>query len=218
LSDKVSKQSLSISRRGLMLVLSSPSGAGKSTISRELLTRHANLTMSVSATTRPMRPGEVDGKDYHFMDQDRFDAMVADNAFLEHATVFGNSYGTPRSLVMDALAGGHDVLFDVDWQGTQQIRANALEDLVSIFILPPSVDELERRLKSRAQDSDEVVAGRMAKATSEMSHYAEYDYIIVNQDIDRSVAEADAILAAERQKRRRLIGLTDFLRDLGVGQ
>ncbi len=207
-----------IKRRGLMFVLSSPSGAGKSTISRALLERHANLTMSVSATTRPMRPGEVEGQDYHFIDQAKFDAMVAGGEFLEHATVFENSYGTPRQPVMDALNSGQDVLFDVDWQGTQQIRENALEDLVSIFILPPSVEELERRLRARAQDSEEVVQGRMAKATSEMSHYAEYDYIIVNHDIEFSVGQADAVLAAERLKRRRQVGLTDFVRDLGVGQ
>lgn len=209
---------MNVKRRGLMLVLSSPSGAGKSTISRALLERHPDLAMSVSATTRPMRPGEEDGADYHFIDQPQFDSMVAENEFLEHATVFENSYGTPRQPVMDALSAGQDVLFDVDWQGTQQIRANALEDLVGIFILPPSVDELERRLRTRAQDSEEVVQRRMAKATSEMSHWAEYDYIIFNDVIEDSIAQADAILAAERLKRRRQIGLTDAVRALGVGQ
>ena len=205
-------------RRGLMLVLSSPSGAGKSTISRALLERNPDLTMSVSATTRPMRPGEEDGVHYHFIDQRKFDDMVTANEFLEHATVFENSYGTPRQPVMDSLNTGLDVLFDVDWQGTQQIRANALEDLVSIFILPPSIDELERRLRTRAQDPEDVVQKRMGKATLEMSHWAEYEYIIVNDKIEDSVAQANAILAAERHKRRRQVGLTNVVRELGVGQ
>ncbi|MBT3661848.1 MAG: guanylate kinase [Rhodospirillaceae bacterium] len=201
-----------------MLVLSSPSGAGKSTISRALLDQNPDLTMSVSATTRPMRPGEVEGRDYYFINQEKFDEMVAAKEFLEHATVFGNSYGTPRLPVMDALNDGLDVLFDVDWQGTQQIRGNALEDLVSIFILPPSIEELERRLRTRAQDTEEVVQSRMAKATSEMSHWAEYDYVIINEDIQRSVREANAIFSAERQKRQRQVGLINFVRELGVGQ
>lgn len=201
-----------------MLVLSSPSGAGKSTISRALLDQNPDLTMSVSATTRPMRPGEVEGRDYYFINQEKFDEMVAAKEFLEHATVFGNSYGTPRLPVMDALNDGLDVLFDVDWQGTQQIRGNALEDLVSIFILPPSIEELERRLQTRAQDTEEVVQSRMAKATSEMSHWAEYDYVIINEDIQRSVREANAIFSAERQKRQRQVGLINFVRELGVGQ
>lgn len=207
-----------VSRRGLMLVLSSPSGAGKSTISRALLASHPDLVMSVSATTRPMRPGETDGVDYHFLDQPKFDEMVGQGEFLEHATVFENSYGTPKQPVMETLNGGKDVLFDVDWQGTQQLRQNALEDLVTIFILPPSVEELERRLRTRAQDPEDVVQRRMAKATSEMSHWAEYEYIIINQDIDESVAEANAILAAERAKRSRRTGLPDFVAGLGVGQ
>ena len=201
-----------------MLVLSSPSGAGKSTISRALLDQNPDLTMSVSATTRPMRPGEVEGRDYYFINQEKFDEMVAAKEFLEHATVFGNSYGTPRLPVMDALNDGLDVLFDVDWQGTQQIRGNALEDLVSIFILPPSIEELECRLRTRAQDTEEVVQSRMAKATSEMSHWAEYDYVIINEDIQRSVREANAIFSAERQKRQRQVGLINFVRELGVGQ
>ncbi len=209
---------LRISRRGLMLVLSSPSGAGKSTISRALLDKHEDLMMSVSATTRPMRPGETEGKDYYFVDVPTFEDMVEKSQFLEHAKVFNNYYGTPRGPVEEALLGGKDVLFDVDWQGTQQLEANARNDLVSIFILPPSVAELERRLFARAQDTEEVVRGRMAKATSEMSHWAEYDYIIVNQDIERSVAEAEAILAAERLKRERRVGLLDFVRRMGVGQ
>ncbi len=207
-----------ISRRGLMLVLSSPSGAGKSTISRKILGRDRNLAMSISATTRPSRPGEVDGKDYIFVGQPEFDKMVETQELLEYATVFGNSYGTPKTPVETALSQGHDVLFDVDWQGTQQLKQNARDDLVSIFILPPSIEELERRLYARAQDSEAVVKGRMAKATSEMSHWAEYDYIIVNHDLDVSVAQVESILAAERLRRDRQIGLSRFIRDLGVRQ
>ena len=205
-----------VSRRGMMLVLSSPSGAGKSTISRALLANHDNLTMSISATTRSIRPGEVDGKDYIFIDQAKFDSMVAEGEFLEYATVFGNSYGTPRGSVMDALTSGQDVLFDVDWQGTQQLRQNALEDLVSIFVLPPSIEELERRLYSRAQDTEEVVKGRMARAHDEISHWAEYDYIIINDEVDISVSTAESILTAERARRRRQIGLADFVRGTEV--
>ena len=205
-----------VSRRGMMLVLSSPSGAGKSTISRALLANHDNLTMSISATTRSIRPGEVNGKDYIFIDQAKFDAMVAEGEFLEYATVFGNSYGTPRGSVMDALTSGQDVLFDVDWQGTQQLRQNALEDLVSIFVLPPSIEELERRLYSRAQDTEEVVKGRMARAHDEISHWAEYDYIIINDEVDISVSTAESILTAERARRRRQIGLADFVRGTEV--
>lgn len=201
-----------------MLVLSSPSGAGKSTISRRILSEHENLTMSISATTRPMRPGEKDGKDYIFVDQPEFDRMVETRELLEYATVFGNSYGTPKAPVEEALSAGHDVLFDVDWQGTQQLKQNARDDLVSIFILPPSIEELERRLYARAQDSEEVVKGRMAKATSEMSHWAEYDYIIVNQELDVSVQQVESILSAERLKRDRQVGLGDFIREMGVGQ
>jgi guanylate kinase len=201
-----------------MLVLSSPSGAGKSTISRALLAKHDDLTMSVSATTRPMRPGEVEGKDYIFVDTETFQDMIEKREFLEHAKVFDNYYGTPRGPVEDSLKAGNDVLFDVDWQGTQQLRQNARDDLVSIFILPPSIAELESRLYSRAQDSEEVVKARMSKATSEMSHWAEYDYIIVNEDIDLSVAQAEAVLKAERLKRERQVGMLDFLRDMGVSQ
>ncbi|WNK01667.1 guanylate kinase [Thalassospiraceae bacterium LMO-JJ14] len=201
-----------------MLVLSSPSGAGKSTISRALLEKHPDLTMSVSATTRPMRPGEVEGKDYFFVSTEEFENMVAAGELLEHAKVFDNYYGTPRAPVEAALKAGKDVLFDVDWQGTQQLRQNARDDLASIFILPPSVEELERRLYARAQDPVEVVKRRMAKATSEMSHWAEYDYIIVNEDIPHSVSEAEAILSAERLKRERRVGLAEWLRGMGVGQ
>ncbi len=207
-----------IKRRGLMLVLSSPSGAGKSTISRALLSTHGDLTMSVSATTRPMRPGEVDGKDYYFVDQAKFNAMVAAEEFLEYAHVFDNSYGTPKAPVEAAFRAGQDVLFDVDWQGTQQLKQNARDDLVSIFILPPSMEELERRLYTRAQDPEDVVKRRMVKATSEMSHWAEYDYIIINQDIDESVGEVEAILRAERLRRERRVGLLGFVRKLGVSQ
>ena len=207
-----------ILRRGLMLVFSSPSGAGKSTISKAILGIHENLAMSISATTRPIRPGEVDGKDYIFIDQAKFDQMVERRELLEYATVFGNSYGTPRAPVEEALSHGHDVMFDVDWQGTQQLKQNAREDLVSIFILPPTIVELERRLYARAQDTAEVVKGRMAKATSEMSHWAEYDYVIINHDLDESVKQVEAILAAERLRRDRRIGLGEFVRELGVSQ
>lgn len=197
-----------------MLVLSSPSGAGKTTISRALLDGDPDIGMSVSVTTRPPRPGERDGVDYYFIDGPRFEEMVARDELLEHAEVFGNRYGTPRTKVEALLADGKDVLFDIDWQGTQQVSQKAAKDLVSIFILPPSVGELEARLRARAQDPEEVVRGRMAKAADEMSHWAEYDYIIVNRDIDRSVAEARSILAAERLKRERQVGLVDFVRGL----
>jgi guanylate kinase len=200
-----------VARRGLMLVMSSPSGAGKTTISRALLERDSHIAMSVSCTTRPPRPGEVDGKDYHFITVDTFHQMVEAKGFLEHAKVFDNYYGTPREPVEQVLRSGRDVLFDIDWQGTQQVRHNAREDLVSVFILPPSVAELERRLRNRAQDSDEVVKKRMAKAGDEMSHWPEYDYIIVNTDIDRSIAQVQAILEAERLKRERQVGMHDFV-------
>ena len=208
-----------IKRRGLMLVLSSPSGAGKSTISRELLDREPELTMSVSATTRPPRPGEEEGKDYYFLEKDKFHEMVEDGEFLEHATVFDNSYGTPRGPVNAALESGKDVLFDVDWQGTQQLAGKARSDLVTIFILPPSQDELERRLRTRAQDPEEVILKRMSKAASEMSHYDEYDYIVVNVDVEESVREVQAILTAERLRKVRREGLYDFVRVLcGKGE
>ena len=201
-----------IARRGLMLVLSSPSGAGKSTIARALLAQDAELSMSVSVTTRPARPGEQDGRDYLFIDRASFEAMMAEGALLEYATVFGNSYGSPRGPVEETLAAGRDVLFDVDWQGTQQLRQNARTDLVSIFILPPARAELERRLRARAQDPEEVVRRRMAKAADEMSHWAEYDYIVVNREIATAVAEVKAILAAERLRRERQIGLAEFVK------
>jgi len=209
-----SQSKASTGRRGLMLVLSSPSGAGKTSIARRILAEDDNLALSVSATTRPPRSNEVDGRDYHFVDQERFDAMVEDAAFLEYATVFGNSYGTPKADVMSVLEAGGDVLFDIDWQGTQQVANAARTDLVSVFILPPSRTALRERLVSRAQDSDEVVAARMAKASDEISHYREYDYIVVNEDLDDSVQAVSAILAAERLKRDRQIGMTDFVRTL----
>lgn len=201
-----------IQRRGLMLVLSSPSGAGKTTISRRLLETDDNLSMSVSVTTRPPRPGERDGVDYHFIDRDRYRQMVEQGELLENARVFDNYYGTPRQAVQDALAQGRDILFDIDWQGTQQLREGARADLVSVFVLPPTAVELERRLRARAQDSDSVIAGRMAKASDEMSHWAEYDYVLINTDLEQSVDRVRAILAAERLRRERLVGLGDFVR------
>ncbi len=206
-----------ILRRGLMLVLSSPSGAGKTTISRALLERDGNLSMSVSATTRAKRPGEVSGRDYKFVDLTKFNLMVNRQELLEHAKVFGNYYGTPRALVEASLSEGRDVLFDIDWQGTQQLAQNARDDLVSVFILPPSNEELHRRLERRAQDPADVVAQRMAKAPDEMSHWAEYDYIVINREIDDSVAAVQSILAAERLKRERQVGLTDFVKGLREG-
>ena len=207
-------QSTDASRRGLMLVLSSPSGAGKSSIARQLLLEEGNLTMSVSATTRPARPDETDGRDYHFVHRNKFNVMISDGAFLEYATVFDNSYGTPKADVMATLESGVDVLFDIDWQGTQQIANAAPTDLVSVFILPPSRAELYRRLKSRGQDSDEVVAARMARASDEISHYAEYEYIIINDDLQKSVKRIKAILMAERMRRARQTGLTAIVRKL----
>ncbi len=203
-----------IARRGLMLVLSSPSGAGKTTLSRRLLEADKSVELSVSVTTRKQRPGEVDGRDYHFIDAARFDAMVRKNELLEWAEVFGHRYGTPRAPVETALAAGRDVLFDIDWQGTQQLREKADRDLVSIFVLPPSIPDLERRLRTRAQDSDEVIHARMTKAADEMSHWAEYDYVVINTDIERAFAEVRSILAAERLKRERQIGLSAFVREL----
>ena len=205
-------------RRGLMLVLASPSGAGKTAISRKLLERDSNLTMSVSVTTRPKRPGEASGVDYRFVDSTEFDMMIKRGELLEYAKVFGHDYGTPKEPVEAALASGRDVLFDIDWQGTQQLVENARDDLVAVFILPPSTAELERRLRERAQDSDEVVAERMAKAADEMSHWPEYDYIVVNHDIEESVGQVHAILIAERLRRERQLGLADFVKRLREGQ
>ena len=203
-----------IARRGLLLVISSPSGAGKTTLSRRLLDRDPNITMSVSVTTRPPRPGEVDGRDYYFISKARFEAMRDAGELLESAEVFGNCYGTPKGPVEHSLAKGRDVLFDIDWQGTQQLAQAMQDDLVRVFILPPSVEALRDRLISRAQDPMVVVAKRMAEASREISHWAEYDYVIVNDDLETADREICAILAAERLKRKRRIGLTAFVRSL----
>lgn len=203
-----------ILRRGLMLVISSPSGAGKSTLAHHLLQSDENIVLSVSATTRTKRPGEVEGSDYFFVTPQRFEEMVAQDEFLEHATVFGNQYGTPRKSVEDVLESGRDVLFDIDWQGTQQLEQKAKDDLVRVFILPPSREELERRLRARAKDSADVVVKRMAKANDEISHWAEYDYIILNDDIAQARTQLESILSAERLKRRRQTGLVEFVNRL----
>ena len=203
-----------VERRGLMFVLSSPSGAGKTTLSRMMIAETPALQMSVSATTRPMRPGEVDGKDYHFVDPKRFDAMVANGELLEWANVFDNRYGTPRAPVEASLAVGRDVLFDIDWQGTQQLRSRSPNDVVSVFILPPSVAALEQRLHTRAQDSEQVIRGRMKKAGDEMSHFDAYDYIVVNDNIGIAFEAVKSILRAEQLKRERQVGLSGFVRGL----
>lgn len=205
---------IAVARRGLMLVLSSPSGAGKTTLSRRLLDGDKGVSLSVSVTTRKSRPGEKEGRDYRFIDGKRFDAMVDNNELLEWAEVFDNYYGTPAKPVMDALAAGRDVLFDIDWQGTQQLHQKASVDVVRVFILPPSAADLEKRLHTRAQDSDEVIRGRMSRATHELSHWAEYDYIVVNHNVDDAFAEVQSILKAERLKRERRTGLTEFVRNL----
>jgi guanylate kinase len=203
-----------IQRRGLMLVLSSPSGAGKTTLSRRLLQTDPAITMSVSVTTRSPRPNEIDGSDYFFVTDEEFKRRIGAGDFLEHALVFGNRYGTPRAAVMEALAQGRDVLFDIDWQGTQQLRDQAGGDVVTVFVLPPSKSELERRLRARAQDSEEVVSRRMAKANDEISHWAEYDYILVNDDANRAQTQLETILAAERLKRARQVGVPAFVSSL----
>ena len=206
-----------IPRRGFLLVLSSPSGAGKTTITHRLIERDPTLSLSVSVTTRPPRPGEVDGADYHFIDQARFDHMVAAGELLEHATVFGHCYGTPRQPIEAAIAAGHDIVTDIDWQGTQQLAGGLSSDVVSVFVLPPDTAALEARLKQRAQDSPAIVAARMAKSAEEMSHWSEYDYVIVNRDLADSVAEALAIVTAERLRRTRQTGLADFVNRLRAG-
>ncbi len=204
----------SIPRRGLMLVLSSPSGAGKTSIARALLSSEPDLRISVSVTTRPPRPGEEQAKDYYFTTEADYHRMVKSGELLEHARVFDNFYGTPRQKVEEQLAAGHDVLFDIDWQGTQQLKASARDDLVSIFILPPSLAELERRLRGRAQDTEDVMRKRMSRAADEMSHWAEYDYGIVNFDLEKSIAQVKAILTAERLRRTRQTGLVDFVNEM----
>ncbi|MDD5587465.1 MAG: guanylate kinase [Alphaproteobacteria bacterium] len=206
-----------LKRRGLMMVLSSPSGAGKTTISHRLLDSDDGISLSVSATTRAPRPNEVHGRDYFFVDKVEFNLMVNRGQFLEHAKVFGHYYGTPRAPVEELLAEGRDVLFDIDWQGTQQLAEKARDDLVSVFILPPTWRELERRLRSRAQDDEAEINRRMAKAVGEMSHWAEYDYIIINHDLDASVRAVQAILNSERLKRARQTGLAGFVKGLQEG-
>jgi guanylate kinase len=203
-----------IKRRGILLVLSSPSGAGKTTISRALVAKDKKLSMSVSVTTRLRRRGEIDGKHYHFVTRDEFDTMVAQGELLEHATVFDNCYGTPRGPVMKVLDSGGDIISDVDWQGAQQLKANLPQDFVSVFILPPSMPALKRRLQTRAQDTREVVLARMAKSAEEMSHWDSYDYVIVNQDLAVSVRQVQAILDAERKRRDRQLGMADFVNAL----
>jgi len=201
-------------RRGLLLILSSPSGAGKSTLAKRLMEWDDTIRFSVSATTRAARACEVEGKDYHFTTRDAFEAMVAQNRMLEHAEVFGNFYGSPRAPVESAMAEGRDTLFDIDWQGGQQIKQAMRDDVVSVFILPPSIAELERRLRNRGQDSAHVIAGRMLKSRDEISHWAEYDYVLINHDIDDSFATLETILTAERMRRDRQPALSGFVRAL----
>ena len=208
----------SIQRRGLMLVLSSPSGAGKTTLSRQLLENDSHIQLSVSCTTRDKRPGEKDGVDYKFIDTKSFRGMIDRGEFLEYAEVFGNYYGTPRQPVEAALDAGRDMLFDIDWQGTQQLKEKGREDLVTVFILPPSTRDLEKRLITRAQDAPDVVARRMAKAADEMSHWAEYDYAVINRDIATSLIQLKSILTAERLKRERQFGLSEFVKALREGR
>ncbi len=208
---------MTIRRRGFLLVLSSPSGAGKTTIARLLAERDPGLHLSVSVTTRPRREGEVEGRDYFFIDRRRFDEMITQGELLEHATVFDNCYGTPRRPIEDALAEGRDVVGDLDWQGAQQLTKRVGGDLVSVFVLPPSRAELETRLRNRAQDSASVVAARMAKSAEETSHWTEYDYVIVNREIEGSVAQVQAIIIAERLRRERQLGLPDFVARLRAG-
>ncbi|SPH17851.1 Guanylate kinase [Defluviimonas aquaemixtae] len=201
-------------RKGLLIILSSPSGAGKSTLAQRLMAWDKTMRFSISATTRPPRPGEEEGREYYFRSREEFEAMVTNGEMLEHAEVFGNLYGSPRGPVEAAMAEGRDTIFDIDWQGGQQIKQAMRQDVVSIFILPPSIAELERRLRSRGQDSDAVIDGRMAKSEAEISHWAEYDYVLINDDIDRAEADLKTILAAERMRRDRQPGLSDFVRGL----
>ena len=206
-----------MTRRGLLLILSSPSGAGKSTLARMLMAWDPSLRFSISATTRAPRPNEVDGREYYFMSKERFADQVGAGEMLEHAEVFGNHYGSPAAPVKEALVAGRDMIFDIDWQGGQQIKNSALGgDVVSVFILPPSIEELERRLKGRAQDSADVIAARMAKSRNEISHWAEYDYVLVNSDLERCFDELKSILQVERMRRTRQPGLVDFVRTLNT--
>lgn len=208
---------MQIARRGILFVLSSPSGAGKTSIARRLLEVENNTQMSISVTTRPKRPDELEGRDYKFVDQFRFDKIVEQGGFLEHAKVFGHCYGTPRDHVEELLAHEMDVIFDIDWQGAQQLAATSPRDLVTVFVLPPSLKELENRLRRRSQDSDKVVAQRMDQAVNEMSHYKEYDYVIINTALDDSVATAQAILRAERARRKRYLNIDHFVQSLTNG-
>ncbi len=217
MADDFPPEAPSLHRRGLMFILSSPSGAGKTTIARKLLASDADLRLSVSATTRPMRTGEVDGKDYHFVSQSTFDGMVEEHAFLEWAHVFGHSYGTPKAQIWTGMKEGKDFLFDIDWQGTQQLNQRAHEDVVPVFILPPSIDELRRRLESRGTDDARVIDARMERARAEISHWSEYRYVVVNDDIDKCFAQVREILHAERMRRERQTGLVRFVRELMAG-
>ena len=214
---KSSIQEMKLNRRGIMVVLSSPSGAGKTTLTKQILNTSRNILMSVSATTRQPRPGEVDGEDYIFLSKSKFSEMIDNDEFLEYAKVFDNFYGTPRAPVEAALAGGFDIVFDIDWQGAQQLTQAAANDLVKIFILPPNMQELENRLRSRAQDSDDVIARRMSKSENEISHWAEYDYIIINEDITEAIEELNTIVNAERMKRLRQPWLGSFVKKLVTG-
>jgi guanylate kinase len=214
--DPASTDQATGARRGLLIVLSSPSGAGKTTISRLLLDADPEVTMSVSVTTRPRRPGEIEGVDYFFVDDGEFDRRIDSGEFVEWAPVFGFRYGTPKAPVKEALRCGRDILFDIDWQGTQQLKAAMGEDLVSIFLLPPSMAELERRLRARGTDSAEVIAERMARADSEISHWPEYEYVLVNEDSGECLAQVRTIVGAERLKTRRQTNLVAFTRSLGV--
>lgn len=212
--DATHKSSDKLQRRGLMFILSSPSGAGKTTLSRMLLAKDSEIKLSVSATTRPPRPGEIDGVHYHFVTPERFQQMVDEDDFYEWAEVFGNRYGTPKGLIRAALKEGQDFLFDIDWQGTQQLYQKDQQDVVRVFILPPSIEELHRRLKGRATDSADVIAARMERARAEISHWDGYDYVIINDDVDECFAKVCAILEAERMKRARQTGLIPFVRGL----
>lgn len=209
---------MKISRKGLMLVLSSPSGAGKSTISRAILERDEHIYMSVSATTRKMRQGEVDGVDYYFISEREFLGQAVDHQFLEHAEVFGNMYGTPKGPVYEKLDDGKDILFDIDWQGTEQLKKRCSKDVVSVFILPPSMAELEKRLRGRGQDSEEVIQNRMSKAASEISHWDSYDYILINKDLEETIDKVHNILKAERANKRRLAGMQQFVDESLLGK